>query len=228
MPEPGPNPTDIGEPIDIGTPPPASSDEDADLLHPDDPKAKAKAKPRGRVRRVLISILLVLAVVAVAMLGFTSWRIIAQRHAELEIQPSVGALSLDYSQEGASTADYLRTALAAEVDLDHTYGAVYKEAPDKNVLFLAGTGLIWTPGQDLDAAMNLISDEEGAVTDLKDVDAGPLDGTMKCGVTKSADGDLTVCGWADHGSLALAMFNNRTPEEAAPLMLALRNATQTR
>ncbi|MCY1141669.1 hypothetical protein OWR29_27040 [Actinoplanes sp. Pm04-4] len=221
MPEPGPNP------IDIGTPPPASSSDD-DLFDHDDPEAPAKVKPRGRVRRVVISVLLLLALVAVAMLAFTSWRIIAQRHAKLEIQPSVGPLSLDYSQDGARTADYLRTALAAEVDLDHTYGAVYNESPDKNVLFLAGTGLIWTPGKDLDAAMNLISDDEGAVTNLKDVDAGPLDGTMRCGITKSADGDLTVCGWADHGSLALAMFNNRTPEDAAPLMLALRNATETR
>ncbi|WP_250035894.1 hypothetical protein [Paractinoplanes maris] len=220
MPEPGPNP------IDIGTPPPAT-DDDGDLF-PGADDAPAGKKPRGRVRRVLISILLVVAVVAVAMLAFTSWRIIAQRHAELEIQPSVGPLSLDYSREGASTADYLRTALAAEVELDHTYGAVYNETPDKNVLFLAGTGLIWTPGKDLEAAMDLISDEEGAVTNLEDVDPGPLDGTMKCGITKTADGDLTVCGWADHGSLALAMFNNRTPAESAPLMLALRNATESR
>ncbi|MCO8277180.1 hypothetical protein M1L60_42055 [Actinoplanes sp. TRM 88003] len=222
MPEPGPNPIDLGEPIDIGTPPPASSDEDPDT------DADSKTKSKRPVRRVLIAILLAVATAAVAMLGFTSWRIIAQRHAELEIQPSVGPLSLDYSREGASTADYLRTALAAEVELDRTYGAVYQEAPDKNVLFLAGTGLLWTPGKDLDAAMNLISDGEGAVTELKTVDPGPLDGTMKCGITKSSDGDLTVCGWADHGSLALAMFNNRTPAEAAPLMLALRNATESR
>ncbi|WP_250009081.1 hypothetical protein [Actinoplanes sp. M2I2] len=226
MPEPGP------KPIDIGTPPPAS-DEDADLFTSgdftsDDDEAPAEAKPRGRVRRVLIAMLLAVAVVAMTMLAFASWRIIAQRHAELEIKPSVGPLSLDYSSEGASTADYLRTALAAEVDLDHTYGAVYNETPDKNVLFLAGTGLIWTPGKDLEAAMELISDSEGAVTSLKDVDPGPLDGTMKCGITSTGDGDLTVCGWADHGSLALAMFNNRTPEEAAPLMLALRNATESR
>ncbi|HET6482775.1 MAG TPA: hypothetical protein VFG35_22455 [Actinoplanes sp.] len=187
-----------------------------------------KPKTRGRVRRVLIAILLAVAIAGMTALAFASWRIIAQRHALLEIQPQVGPLSLDYSSEGAVTADYLRTALAAEVELDTTVGAVYRESPEKSVLFLGGTGLIWTPAKDLDTAMDLISDNEGSVTDLHEVDPGPLSGTMKCGVTKASDGDLTVCGWADHGSLALALFNNRPPAEAAPLMLEMRNITESR
>jgi hypothetical protein len=222
MPEPGPQPTETPA-IDIGTPEPHE-----DAVVPFADEASPEQKPPGRVRRVLIAVLLVIATAGLVTLGVTSWRIIAQRDAKLEIKPSVGALSLDYSSEGANTAAYLQTALAAEVDLDKTVGAVYRESPEKTVLFLGGTGLIWTPAKDLEAAMSLISDKEGAVTDLHDVDPGPLDGTMKCGITKSTDGDLTVCGWADHGSLALALFNNRPPSEAAPLMQKLRNAIQSR
>ncbi len=222
MPEPGPHP------IDIGTP---SSHEDSDvptLFADDETEKEADQKPRGRARRVAIVIVLAVAAAGVTTLGVTSWRIIAQKDAALTTPPQVGALALDSSEEGKTTADYLRTALAAEVELDRTVGAVYHEAPDKNVLFLGGTGLIWTPSSDLDTAMNLISDNEGAVTDVHTVDPGPLAGTMKCGVTKTTDGDLTVCGWADHGSLALAMFNNRSEAEAAPLMQTIRNATETR
>ena len=51
---------------------------------------------------------------------------------------------------------------------------------------------------------------------------------MKCGTTKTDSGPLTVCGWADHGSLALAMFNNRTESEAAKVMVDIRKATETR
>ncbi|WP_240670468.1 hypothetical protein [Actinoplanes solisilvae] len=205
--------------IDIGTPEP----------HEDDtPGTEPEQKPRGRVRRALIAVVLVLATAGLVTLAATSWRIFSQRDAKLEIKPQVGELSLDYSSEGAQTASYLQTALAAEVDLNYTAGAVYRESAEKSVLFLGGTGLLWTPSKDLESAMSLISDKEGAVIDLHDVEAGPLGGTMKCGITKSTDGDLTVCGWADHGSLAMALFNNRSPDDAAPLMLKLRNEIQSR
>ncbi|MDY7087388.1 MAG: hypothetical protein SYR96_20000 [Actinomycetota bacterium] len=172
--------------------------------------------------------MLAIATAGVVTLGFTSWRIIAQKDAKLTAPQQIGNLRIDGSENGVTTADYLQTALAAEVELNHTVGAVYQETGDRDVLFLGGTGLIWTPSRDLDSAMSLIADKEGSVTNLRAVDPGPLDGVMKCGITKTPDGDLTVCGWADHGSLALAMFNNRTEAEAAPLMREIRNATETR
>ncbi|MBU2669701.1 hypothetical protein KOI35_39955 [Actinoplanes bogorensis] len=220
MPEPGPNP------IDIGTLPPDPSMEFA--ADEGEADAHAETKPRFPVRRVLIVVVLLIAAAGVATLGVTSWRIIAQKDATMSVPQRIGNLVVDGSENGVTTADYLQTALAAEVELDHTVGAVYQEAGEKDVLFLGGTGLIWTPSRDLDSAMTLISDKEGSVTNLHEVDPGPLAGVMKCGITKTPDGDLTVCGWADHGSLALAMFNNRTEAEAAPLMRDIRNAAEKR
>ncbi|MBM2621657.1 hypothetical protein JIG36_39750 [Actinoplanes sp. LDG1-06] len=217
MPEPGPHQ------IDIGTPPPHDASESDEVT-----EGQAKPKTRFPVRRVLIVGVLAIATAGVVTLGFTSWRIIAQKDATLTTPQQIGNLVIDGSENGVTTADYLQTALAAEVELDHTVGAVYQETGEKDVLFLGGTGLIWTPSRDLESAMSLVSDKEGSVTNLHAVDPGPLDGVMKCGITKTADGDLTVCGWADHGSLALAMFNNRTEAEAAPLMRQIRDATETR
>ena len=185
-------------------------------------------RPRRRLRLIILSALLLIAVAGAAVLGFTAWRISSQNDATLATPATIGSLTLDESENAKSTAEYLQTAVAAEIDLDESVGAVYQDAGDKNVLFFGGTALFWTPESQLDKAFDLIADNEGAVTDLHKVDAGSLGGTMKCGTTKTDSGDLTVCGWADHGSLALAMFNNRTEQEAAPLLRQIRDATQTR
>jgi hypothetical protein len=60
------------------------------------------------------------------------------------------------------------------------------------------------------------------------VEAGSLGGTMQCGTTASTDGDISVCGWADHGSLAVALFPGRTEDESAALMRTFRDAAQKR
>lgn len=184
--------------------------------------------PRSRTRTIVLSSLLAIGLAGASVIGYAGWRISSQKDTTLTAPPQVAGLSLDNSVDGASTADYLQTALSADVDLDKAVGAVYRDTAGKNVLFFGGTALFWTPGSDLDTAFELISDDQGAVTGLHDVDAGPLGGTMKCGSTKSDGADLPVCGWADHGALALAMFPGRTVDEAAKLLREIRGAAQTR
>jgi hypothetical protein len=193
-----------------------------------EPPAEEAERSRPRVRRIVLSAVAAVALAGVGVLGYVGWQISSEKDATLTAPATIGGLRLDQSEDGTTTAEYLRTALAAEVDLDDTLGAVYLDGGNKNVLFLGGTGLIWTPESDLDSAFGLISDNEGAVTGLHSVSAGDLGGTMKCGTTKSDDGDLSVCGWADHGSLALAMFTNRPEADSATLLRQIRTATQKR
>ena len=219
-------PAEESQPIEVGDGPFTLTDsDDSPSEDPDAPRT-----PRSRTKTILLSVLLVAGLAGAAVLGTTVWRISSQKDATLAAPPEVGTLRIDESAGGRETAEYLTTALAAEVDLDRTVGAVYTDggSSDRGVLFFGGTTLIWTPESDLDTAFDLMSDDQGAVTGLHEVEAGPLGGTMKCGVTRSQDGDLTVCGWADHGSLALAMFPNRPEPESAKLMLDIRSATQTR
>ncbi|MEU8610981.1 hypothetical protein AB0C29_23640 [Actinoplanes sp. NPDC048791] len=156
------------------------------------------------------------------------WRIASQKDATLTIPAKVAGLTVDSSDEGRSTADYLQTALSADVAFDRAVGAVYTDGSANNVLFFGGTTLFWTPEDDLVTAFDLVSDEQGSVTGLHDVPAGPLGGTMKCGTTKADGADMPVCGWADHGSLALAMFPGRTVDDSAKLFGEIRAAAQTR
>lgn len=191
---------------------------------PDDPEAS----PRSPIRRVFLIAVLVIAVGAAAVLGYTAWQILSQRNATLTTPPQIGSLRLDDSQDGKDTADYLQTALAAELDLNHPVGAIYKDGAGRDVLFFGGTGLIWSPGKDLDNAFATIADDQGAVTGIQDVSPGKLGGTMRCGTTKTDAGNIPVCGWADHGALAVAMFTNRSEQDSAQLLQQIRNATQSR
>jgi hypothetical protein len=214
-------PSETGKPFEIGEP--------FDLtVAGESAGGPDESKPRSRARRIVLAVLLALVVLGGGALAYAGWQIRTQKDATLITPATIGALSLDDSEDGKTTADYLQTALSAEVDLDQAVGAVYRDDSKRSVLFFGGTTLIWSPEKDLDSAFGLISDQQGAVTGLHNVDAGKLGGTMRCGTTKSDDGSLSVCGWADHGSLALAMFPSRSESEAAVLLLNIRDATEVR
>jgi len=187
-----------------------------------------EAAPRSRARTTVLVSLLAVALAGATVLGYSGWKISTQKDATLSTPSEVAGLRLDNSEDGRTTGDYLRTALSAEVDLDDAVGAVYADGSGRSVLFFGGTALIWTPGDDLDTAFELISDDQGSVTGLHEVSAGKLGGTMKCGTTVTDDGNMSVCGWADHGSLALAMFPNRSQDESAKLLVQIRDASQKR
>ena len=208
-------PIEIGEPFDL-TPSADKGDE------------QGKEKHRSPIRRVILLALLVIALAGLGTLGYAGWQIGTQKDATLSTPAQIGTLRLDTSDDGQQTADYLQTALDAEINLNKTTGGVYTDGAGHNVLFFGGTAILWSPDTQLNNAFNLISDKQGAVTGLHKVDAGPLGGTMKCGTTKSDDGALAVCGWADHGSLAVAMFPNQPESAAAPLLRTIRDATQKR
>ena len=210
-----PKPIEIGEPFDL-TP---DSDEG-----PGQPEQKRHSP----IRRVILLALLVIAVAGLGTLGYAGWQIGTQKDATLSTPDTIGTLRLDTSDDGQQTAAYLQTALDAGINLNTTVGGVYADGTGHSVLFFGGTATIWSPDTQLDNAFDLISDKQGAVTGLHKVDAGHLGGTMRCGTTKTDDGTLAVCGWADHGSIALAMFPNQPESAAAPLLRTIRDATQKR
>jgi hypothetical protein len=235
----GPTGTDPSVPSDVAPSRAAGADIDAaqpivlgdgpfNLSGEDAPGAPQAAK--SRARRIVLLGLLAVVVIGAGVLAVTGWQVVTQKDARLSTPVQIGSLAIDESADGKSTADYLTTALAAEVDLDKTVGAVYRDRgfPDKSVLFFGGTALIWSPANDLESAFGLIDDDQGAVTGIHDVDAGKLGGTMRCGDTETADGKLTVCGWADHGSLAVAMFPGRSETESATLLRQIRDTVQKR
>ncbi|GIF37332.1 hypothetical protein Axi01nite_16430 [Actinoplanes xinjiangensis] len=240
--EPAARPVEPGAPLlepDAPESPPVSGlDAPLELSATDDgdapfsltgPDAESETPPPARTARtVVLASLLVVSLAGASTLAWFGWQVNTQRKTTLSTPSTIGALSLDDSEQATSTADYLQSALSAEIALDKAVGAVYNSSDERSVLFFGGTTLLWSPESDLDSSFNLVDDNQGTVSGLQEVDAGDFGGVMKCGVSRSTDGDMTVCGWADHGSIALALFPSRTEAEAAPLMRELRSAIQTR
>jgi hypothetical protein len=189
---------------------------------------QAEPKRRSPIRRVILLALLVIALAGLGTLGYAAWQIGTQKDATLSTPAQIGRWRLDTSEDGQQTADYLQTALDAEANLNKTAGAVYSDGEGGHALFFGGTATIWSPETQLDNAFDLISDKQDAVTGIHKIDAGHFGGTMKCGTTKEEDGTLAVCGWADHGCLALVMFPNQPESAVAPLIRNIRDATQQR
>jgi len=221
----GEHPVFTDEPGDVAEDPAADDDGAAG----GSATAAVTRKPsRGRV--VLLGTALAVGLAGAVALGIAGARILGQKDATLTPPDSVAGLTVDNSEGATTTAESLRTALAAGIELDDTTAVVYSDpaAEGRSVLFFGGTALLFTPGSDLDAALELVGDQGKPPEDLREMPAGELGGVLKCGVVDVPGEPMAACGWADHGSVALALFPGRSPTEAGSLMVEIREATQTR
>ncbi|MEV4417350.1 hypothetical protein [Catellatospora sp. NPDC049609] len=194
----------------------------------DQPAAHSK---RRRWTLTAMAVLGAGAIAAAFTLGPTLVRMSQQNDAVLTMPDKIDAYARDDSAEAKDTAGYLLTALAADIELDTTAAAIYTDpalGPAKSVMVFGGTTSMFSPERELDTVLRLMDDETGGVTGLRDFEPGDLGGVLKCGSADAPDGQLAVCGWADHGSIALALFPGRTPDEAAPLLTTIRTASLTR
>ena len=189
-----------------------------------------ESPPARRPRRLgLIIGILAGIVVLLVIVGAVTWHFVSQDSISLKPPAAAAGLTRDDSDNARTAADYLRDAVAAKIGLVDSVGAVYGDPADKDrdVLLFGGTRLMINPGNDLDQAFAaLLNDNSGAVTGLRDVPAGPLGGVMKCGTSTGDGGSMVTCGWADRGSLVLALFPGRTVDEAAGLLRTLRGAIE--
>jgi hypothetical protein len=186
----------------------------------------------GRRRLVLITsaVLIVVLAVAAVLYGPTLWGVSQQRDASIDTPDEAGGLRRDSSDGALATAEYARSAFATSIELDRSVGAIYSDGSSttRSVIFAGGTALLWSPAEALDSAFALVADDTGGVQSIRDVPGGELGGLVRCGRTATPEGDLTVCGWADHGSIAVALFPGYGIDEAAPLLVSMRSTMQRR
>jgi hypothetical protein len=190
-------------------------------------------RPRSRlrlIRNVTLVVLLATAIVVGVLVGPTAWQLLREKDATIDTPAQVAGLTRDDTGNTADAADYLRTAVAAQAPVDHSVAAVYTDHGDAEhgVIFVGGTGLMLRPEKELDGVFGLITDQADGVEGVRREPTGPLGGVLKCGTTKIEDISVAVCGWADHGSLAVALFARRGVDEAADLMRRMRDAMQHR
>jgi hypothetical protein len=196
------------------------------VLEDDEP---GLARPSHRRRWITLGAVGAVFVATVTTFGVIDWH----RHhtaSTLRTPATIGTLRHDTAADAAQTADYLRDALGADISLKSTVGAVYSDPANKDriVLLFGGTGSLKSPDKQLASALGLLDDGSGSITGLHDVPSGPLGGTTKCGTSNGDGGPMTVCGWADNGSLAVALFPGRSVDESADLTRQLRTAVENR
>jgi hypothetical protein len=184
----------------------------------------------SRRRLVALGAALAAASAGAVGIGVAAWPVLAESNPVLEPPRQVAGLTRDDSERARSAADDLRTALLAEIDLDTSLGVVYADPADtrRSVLLVGGTTTVWRPERGLDDVLAVVSDGTEPVTGLREVPAGELGGVMRCGSGGSSGARLTVCGWADHGSVALGLFPGRTVDQSGPLLRTVRQAVQHR
>jgi hypothetical protein len=90
------------------------------------------------------------------------------------------------------------------------------------------TELLLRPAAELAAAFRG-ADRAFPVSNATNYDSGPLGGYVRCGNATLPHGlPVTICGWADHGSLGMAMFGDRGSGDSVGLFRQIRAEVLTR
>jgi hypothetical protein len=182
--------------------------------------------PRKRRRglKITLAVLAVLALLCVGgglILGLPilkEWPATLRTPDSLAGQPRLSTPELDKSAETISSD--LKKQTHAQDTVAAFYGT--KDNPEHVFAVVGVTTLILDPKKDLADAFNGASEGEMKFPEIKDVDAGPLGGIMRCGSSAISNVPLTMCGWADHGSLVLGLFFRANVEEASAKLRDVR------
>ncbi|MEU5674489.1 hypothetical protein ABZ749_29955, partial [Micromonospora sp. NPDC047753] len=84
----------------------------------------------SRRRKIGWTVALVVGLAGAGVLGVGGWRVAQQKDTQLASPDRVAGLTRDDSERAKSTADYLRSGLAANIELDRSFGTVYRDPAD--------------------------------------------------------------------------------------------------
>lgn len=191
--------------------------------------------PRQRPSRAVIltaGAVVVVLLVAIIVGGLVLFRphLSGQHPASLSTPPQVAGLELSDDPILTDAAVQFSAMITSGADLDNAVAAFYTDprADQQLVLIVGGTGALRNPADELDTAFRGASEGGLPISDRAAVDPGPLGGVAECGQGSAEGIVVAVCGSADHGSLVLGVFFNRTVEDSAALLRDIRAGVLTR
>ncbi|WP_433610326.1 hypothetical protein ACQP2P_40890 [Dactylosporangium sp. CA-139114] len=152
-----------------------------------------------------------------------------------------GGLTKQETQQSDALKSSMESDLRGSIDnIDEIETGVYSAAKDDDptnvVILVAATGTFFSPGSEVDAAFKGFGTSSGftTVTPPTEYPAGQLGGTVKCGSSQYNIGSgseslkMSMCVWADHGSVGLVVFMGQDISGASTRFVAIREAVQTR
>jgi len=204
-----------------------------ELLGFDGPDDTSADRRHGR-RALWLSIGLLVVVIAVAALVIA--HLTKPKPGTVAAPTHVAGLTLDQQSNASSTAEYLRSAVAAGMNLDSSVGAVYSDGSgdSHSVIFVGGTTTTGSSSARLKSLLGLLDDGTDGVANVTHEQAGKLGGLVDCATTTdtsvtaaSTPDAMAACGWADGDTVGLALFPNRSISDAVALFGQMRTALET-
>jgi hypothetical protein len=185
--------------------------------------------PRRRRRRWPWWLLFWFLAMAACCGGVTLWAkpYVDEYPASIAAEADVPGLTRSKDDARQKTADSLLGKVESEQWDEASYSVLYTDNRNRGATLLATTRFIYNPEKDLTARFaDLTGDLK--ITGDAEVDAGDLGGYKRCGSGTLNGRSVAVCGWADHGSLAVAVFGNRSVDESSTLLDTIRGAVLKR
>lgn len=143
-----------------------------------------------------------------------------------------GGLTKETSADMQKIVDEMERDLRNDVgDVDQVAAGIYSNGdPQKLVVLVAATSTVLFPDDEVDDAFSGFNATaaDGGVSGQTSYPAGDLGGTVKCATGTEDELAMTLCAWADHGSVGIAIFIGRDLQESADLFLQIRPAVETR
>ncbi|GGM28626.1 hypothetical protein ACFFX1_11275 [Dactylosporangium sucinum] len=141
-----------------------------------------------------------------------------------------GGLQKQDSDTMQQLADSLESDLRNDLDtVDQVAAGIYADGNEqKPVILVAATSTILSPASELDKAFKGFSSGSDTIGSPTEYDAGKWGGKLRCAEGTSSEINMTVCAWADHGSLGVGVFVNRGAPESAALFRDIRDVVQNR
>jgi hypothetical protein len=141
--------------------------------------------------------------------------------ATVAIETDVPGLSRTNDAARQRTArDLLPLIQSQQVD-EQSFRVVYADRQQRSVILFGTTRFVGDPRADLEARITRLT-EKLRLTGVRAVQPGPLGGHQRCGTGTLSGRTVTMCAWADHGTLAVGLFGGRTVDQAADLLRTIR------
>ena len=150
--------------------------------------------------------------------------IFGQYAATVDTPATLAGLTKQQNSEIDKLGEQLGQDLKNNAKVDKAVAGLYAEGSDetKLVLVVGASALLFSPDKEVENAFKAMTDSGLPVSNIAEVDAGDLGGTVKCGTGTVSGVALSVCAWGDHGSIGMGIFYDRPVAESSALFEKIR------
>jgi hypothetical protein len=147
--------------------------------------------------------------------------------ATIAAEADVPGLTRSTDTSRQRVANTLLAAVESEQWDEQSVSVLYTDQRQRGATLLATTRFVLDPEKELTTRFTKLSDPL-KIKNSEPVDAGELGGYERCGTGTLNGRGVAVCGWADHGSLAVLVTAGRSVTDTATLLGTIRAAVLKR